>query len=119
MLTGRGMRTGVALAVAMVPLAPLYCPSDDPDAMACCARQANACNRPTAPDDDCCRDAPTDGQTLSASGALRVDVAPAGIIESAPPIRVAVPLDGAGSLHVLWRVDAAASPPRPPLILRI
>jgi len=118
MLTGRWMRTGVALTMAMVPLAPLYCPSDDPAAMACCAKQSGACNQPTSPDDDCCRDAPTDGQLLSASGALRVDVEPAPVLEAAPPIRVAAPA-GDGMPHPVWWLSPAPSPPRPPLILRI
>jgi hypothetical protein len=43
------------------PAATLYCPTDDPAAMACCERDANDCNRP-GKGDDCCRTAPTDGQ---------------------------------------------------------
>lgn len=64
----------VVLALATVPLAPLYCAGDDRAAMACCAERANTCNQPTAPDDECCRDAPSGGQVLSASGAFKVDV---------------------------------------------
>ncbi len=45
------------------PVSSLYCPSDDPAAMACCQRDANDCNQP-GKSDDCCRTLPTDGQTV-------------------------------------------------------
>jgi hypothetical protein len=48
------------------PVASLYCPSDDPAAMACCQRDANDCNQ-RGKSDDCCRTVPTDGQTAAAA----------------------------------------------------
>lgn len=118
MLTGGSIRVAVGLAVAIVPWAPLYCPRADAAAMACCATQANTCNQPTAPDDDCCRDAPTDGQTLSASGAFRVEPGAAPALEAIPQGRTAASV-ASWTPHGLSRPDLDSPAPRPPLILRI
>jgi hypothetical protein len=110
----------VVLAVATVPLAPLYCAGDDPAAMVCCAQQANECNRPAAPDDDCCRDVPRAGQTHSAEGRVEAVVV-------VPPLLALV--DSHAVPSVGWETSAGPCfrwlgiptdrPPPPLSVLRI
>jgi len=60
-------RLTIALAAVSLlgsPVASLYCPADDPAAMACCQRDADQCNQ-RGKSDDCCRTTPTDGQTAA------------------------------------------------------
>jgi hypothetical protein len=109
----------VVLALAAVPLAPLYCAGDDPAAMACCAEQANTCNQPTAPDDECCRDAPSGGQTLSAPGAFKVGVPGLSPALDASP-RLAVAAKGTPPASRIWWLGLPSNGPARPLsVLRI
>jgi hypothetical protein len=118
-------RLTIALAAVGLlgsPVAGLYCPSDDPAAMACCQQKASECNQPGA-SDDCCRTVPVDkGTTYSPSHVLAGKAewtsapAPDGLV----PIVILVGPSRSG--HAFGPVSHGAAPdlgPPPLFVLRV